>query len=58
MQQFSDDKGKGIELVCSYFDADLQDTIALGDSMHDYEMMQTAGISFRHCFSILPSSHA
>lgn len=39
------DKGKGIELVCSYFGADLKDTIAFGDSMNDYEMMQTAGIS-------------
>lgn len=38
-------KGRGIELVCSYYGAALQDTVAFGDSMNDYEMMQTAGIS-------------
>ena len=39
------DKGRGIKLVCSYYGADLRDTIAFGDSMNDYEMMQTAGLS-------------
>lgn len=39
------DKGRGMELVCSYYGADLRDTIAFGDSMNDYEMMQTAGLS-------------
>lgn len=39
------DKGKGIELVCQQFGASIKDTIAFGDSMNDYEMMETAGIS-------------
>lgn len=39
------DKGKGMELVCQQFGASLEDTIAFGDSMNDYEMMETAGIS-------------
>lgn len=39
------DKGRGMELVCRYYGARLDDTIAFGDSMNDYEMMQTAGIS-------------
>lgn len=33
------DKGKGMEIVCRYCKADLQDTIAFGDSMNDYEMI-------------------
>lgn len=39
------DKGKGMELVCRYFGMELTDTIAFGDSMNDYEMMQAAGLS-------------
>lgn len=39
------DKGRGMKLVCRYYGADIQDTAALGDSMNDYEMMETAGIS-------------
>lgn len=39
------DKGRGMEMVCEYFKAGLQDTIAFGDSMNDYEMMKCAGIS-------------
>lgn len=39
------DKGKGMELVCQQFGASIKDTIAFGDSMNDYEMMETAGIS-------------
>ncbi len=36
------DKGRGMELVCRHYDAELQDTIAFGDSMNDLEMMQAA----------------
>lgn len=39
------DKGKGMELVCQYYGVGLEDTIAFGDSMNDYEMMACAGIS-------------
>ncbi len=39
------DKGKGMEHTCQYFGADMKDTIAFGDSMNDYEMMKSAGIS-------------
>lgn len=39
------DKGKGMELVCRYYGCSVGDTIAFGDSMNDYEMMQTAGVS-------------
>lgn len=39
------DKGKGMEIVCQYYGEHLQNTIAFGDSMNDYEMMMTAGIS-------------
>lgn len=39
------DKGRGIELVCRHYGVQLADTIAFGDSMNDYEMMLTAGIS-------------
>lgn len=39
------DKGKGMELVCQYYGAELEDTIAFGDSMNDYEMMVCAGVS-------------
>lgn len=38
-------KGKGIELICEYYHASLEDTVAFGDSMNDYEMMETAKIS-------------
>ncbi|HBA68103.1 MAG TPA: Cof-type HAD-IIB family hydrolase [Lachnospiraceae bacterium] len=34
------DKGKGIELICRYLGADVKNTIAFGDSMNDYGMMQ------------------
>lgn len=37
------DKGKGMKLVCGYYGTDLEDTIAFGDSMNDYEMLKTAG---------------
>lgn len=39
------DKGKGIKLVCQYYDIGLKDTVAFGDSMNDYEMMKIAGTS-------------
>ncbi len=38
------DKGRGMELVCAYYGVGIQDTIAFGDSMNDYEMIETAGI--------------
>ena len=38
------DKGRGIRMICDYFHASLEDTIAFGDSMNEYEMMQTEGI--------------
>lgn len=39
------DKGKGMEIICRYYNVDLQDTVAFGDSMNDLEMMRTAGDS-------------
>lgn len=39
------DKGKGMEIVCSHFGRSREETVAFGDSMNDYEMMQYAGIS-------------
>lgn len=39
------DKGKGMELICGYYGSGLADTVAFGDSMNDYEMIQTAGVS-------------
>ena len=39
------DKGTGMGLVCGYYGARLEDTIAFGDSMNDLEMMEAAGIS-------------
>ncbi len=36
------DKGKGMDLVCRYYGADVKDTIAFGDSMNDYGMMKYA----------------
>lgn len=39
------DKGKGMEIICDHFGMSREDTIAFGDSMNDYEMMQFAGLS-------------
>lgn len=39
------DKGRAVKLVCSYLQIPLSDSIAIGDSMNDLEMMQTAGLS-------------
>lgn len=37
-------KGKGMELICGCYGADMADTVAFGDSMNDYEMIQAAGM--------------
>ncbi len=39
------DKGRGMKIVCQYYGAGLQDTIAFGDSMNDYEMLEVANVS-------------
>ena len=39
------DKGRGIELVCQYLDAPLEDTVAFGDSMNDAAMLKRAGLA-------------
>lgn len=39
------DKGRGMELICQHYGASVEDTVAFGDSMNDYEMMKTAGTS-------------
>ncbi len=37
------DKGKAIERVCSYLHVSTEDAVAIGDSMNDREMLETAG---------------
>ena len=37
------DKGRAVERVCHYLNIPLSDSIAIGDSMNDLEMLQTAG---------------
>lgn len=39
------DKGEAIECVCKYYESNLEDTIAFGDSMNDLQMLEKAGIS-------------
>lgn len=39
-------KGKGIERVCEYLHISVNDTIGFGDSMNDWEMLETVGLSF------------
>ena len=39
------DKGTGILTVCRLLEADPKDTMAIGDSINDREMLETAGIS-------------
>lgn len=39
------DKGKAIERVCSFLHVPIEDTAAIGDSMNDIEMLQSAGLS-------------
>lgn len=36
-------KGDAIKRVADYFKADMKDTIAFGDSMNDYQMIEAAG---------------
>lgn len=38
------DKGKGVRKVCEYLHVALEDSIAIGDSMNDREMMEAAGL--------------
>ncbi len=38
-------KGDAVKFVTKYFNADINDTIAYGDSMNDYEMLQVAHLS-------------
>ncbi len=38
------DKGKAVERVCQHLNIPLSNTIAIGDSMNDLEMIQTAGL--------------
>ena len=38
-------KGRGVELVRQYYGVDRSDTVAFGDSMNDYEMMEAVGVS-------------
>jgi hypothetical protein len=37
-------KANGLKLLCDYFQIDIHDTIAFGDSMNDYEIVCAAGI--------------
>lgn len=39
------DKGRAVMRVCRYLGVPLKDSVAVGDSMNDKEMLQTAGIS-------------
>ena len=36
-------KAEGLKRLCQYYGVDLKDTVAVGDSMNDYEIVQTAG---------------
>ena len=38
-------KGKAVEMVCRYLQIPLSDSIAIGDSMNDRQMLETAGLS-------------
>lgn len=38
-------KGDGVKFICDKFNTDIKDSIAYGDSMNDYEMLLTAGMS-------------
>ena len=38
-------KGRAVEKVCEYLQIPLSDSIAVGDSMNDREMLETAGVS-------------
>ena len=39
------DKGKAIERVCEHFHIPIHNTVAIGDSMNDREMLATTGLS-------------
>ena len=39
------DKGKAVERVCRYFGLPVQNSVAIGDSMNDREMLEAAGLS-------------
>ncbi|MDE6627351.1 MAG: HAD family hydrolase [Lachnospiraceae bacterium] len=38
-------KGKGIDIIVKHFDADLKDTIGIGDGENDLEMLRATGIA-------------
>lgn len=38
-------KGKAVEQVCEYLQIPIQDSVAIGDSMNDKEMLEAAGLS-------------
>lgn len=37
-------KAHGLKLLCEYFDMDIKDTVAFGDSMNDSEILKEAGL--------------
>ncbi len=37
-------KARGLEILCAHYSIDRKDTVAFGDSMNDYEIVQAAGI--------------
>lgn len=37
-------KAEGLKRLCAYYDIPIENTVAFGDSMNDYEIIQTAGI--------------
>ncbi|MCM1125312.1 MAG: Cof-type HAD-IIB family hydrolase [Lachnospiraceae bacterium] len=39
------DKGKAVEMVCQHLNIPVSHSVAVGDSMNDWEMMETAGLS-------------
>lgn len=39
------DKGRAVERVCGYFGIPIEDSVAIGDSMNDKEMLEAAGFS-------------
>lgn len=38
------DKGEGMQRVCRYYGMSMRDTVAFGDSMNDFQMIQAAGL--------------
>lgn len=38
------DKGEGMQRVCQYYGMSMRDTVAFGDSMNDFQMIQAAGL--------------